>query len=201
MVAITATHFFISRHIIRSCADAWKNLSTNKRIALFDDIVRTGGLMTKGADRYRGAITESKYSLELKTDIADPPTWIHLALVLFTLLSIVNIEWSLLALFQLCIAVAILLINWSIGENWLLCFGDLGSSRSKSLFFIDGTARPRAISHMSGLIISENISFRSFIIGNIFESVLASLILWVLLLIPFFLVSGIILMAKSFFGL
>jgi len=169
--AITLAHFFVSRHIILSCADAWKHLSDIQRNALFDDIVRTGGILTKGANSYRGAITENRYSLELKTEITDPPTLVHFALVLFTLLTIVNIEWSLLALSQFCVAISLLLTNWKIGAGWVLCLGDLGSHRQTSAYFLDGTARPRGISYMSGLIISDNISFKNFLGGSIPESV------------------------------
>lgn len=198
--AITLAHFFVSRHIIRSCADAWVNLSASKRNALFDDIVRTGGLLTKGANDYRGAIAENHYSLELKTGVTDPPTWIHFTLVFFTLLAIVKIEWSLLALSQFCLAIAFLLTNWKIGAGWVLCLGDLGSNGSKSAYFLDGTARPRDISYISGFILSENISFRGFLGASIIEAIVASMMLWIFLLIPFFLISGIVIFVKTLAG-
>ncbi|MCG7625054.1 hypothetical protein [Epibacterium sp. Ofav1-8] len=195
--AITLVHFFVSRHIIRSCADAWSHLSNKQRNALFDDIVRTGGILTKGANTYRGAITESRYSLELKTEISDPPTWVHFALVLSTLLAIVNIEWSFLALSQFCFAIAFILTNWNIGAGWALCLGDLGSDRNSSAYFLDGTARPRGISYMSGLIISNNISFKNYLGGSVVEAAIASILLWILLLIPFLTISGLVLLGKA----
>lgn len=100
MVAITIAHLFVLRHIIRSCADAWIYLTIEKRNTLFDDIVRTGGLMTKGANSYRNAITESNNQLNLKTDFADPPTWIHFGLTIFTLIAIVDMELSIVNLFN-----------------------------------------------------------------------------------------------------
>tara|TARA_R100001369_G_C3316397_1_gene168169 strand:- start:1547 stop:2326 length:780 start_codon:yes stop_codon:yes gene_type:complete len=195
--AISLAHFFVSRHIIRSCADAWSHLSDRQRNALFDDIVRTGGILTKGANSYRGAITENKYSLELKTDIADPPTWVHFALVLSTLLATVDIEWSLLALSQFCFAIALLLTNWKIGAGWALCLGDLGSPRQTSAYFLDGTARPRGVSYISGIMISDNISFKNFLSGSIAEAAIASIILWMILLIPFLAISGLVILIRQ----
>lgn len=198
--AITLAHFFVSRHIIRSCADAWINLSVDKRNALFDEIVRTGGLLVKGANNYRDALIEGRYSLELKTEVADPPTWIHFTFVLLSLLSIVKIEWSLLALSQFCLAIAFLLTNWKIGAGWILCLGDLGSNGNNSAYFLDGTARPRGISYISGFILAENISFRCFLGSSIIEAMIASIILWVVLLIPFLLISAIIFCVSTLIG-
>lgn len=200
LLAITFAHFFISRHIIQSCADAWIHLGKRQRNSLFDDIVRTGGILTKGANSYRGAINQNSFSLELKTDIADPPTWVHIALVLSTLLAVVNIEWSLLALSQFCFAMALLLVKWKIGASWALCFGDLGSNEEKSAYFLDGSARPRGISYMSGIIVSENISFKSFLGSSIAEAVITSILLWILLLVPFFAISGLVLITKAITG-
>lgn len=197
LIAFTIAHLFVTRHIIHSCADAWIHLSANQRNALFDHIVRTGGIMTKGASTYRGAITESRYSLDLKTNIDDPRTWIHHVLVLLALLALVDIEWSLLALSQLCLALVVLMTNWKIGENWLLCLGDLGSPQEKSLYFLDGTARPRAISHTSGLIIGNNIGFRDFFLGSIMESILNAFLLWMILLLPFGFISFVIWLIRA----
>ena len=111
---ITFVHFFISRHIIRSCADAWKHLTNTRRNALFDKIVRTGGIITKGTDGYRDAIVNKNNRLELKTGFADQATWVHFTLILSTLLSTVDIEFSLSALSQFCFVIALILTNWKI---------------------------------------------------------------------------------------
>lgn len=197
MVALTLAHFFIARHIIMSCADAWNHLSIKSRNALFDDVVRTGGLLTKGANSYRDSLLETKFGLELVTSIKEPPTWLHYILVLLTFLSIVSIEWTFLALFQFCLALAIVLINWKIGESWVVCFGDLGSSTKKSRYFSDGSSRPRSISHGSGLTsISGHINFKKLSFRIFLVSVFWSIILWIFILIPFSLVYGAILLAK-----
>jgi hypothetical protein len=197
LIALTIAHLFVMRHIIQSCADAWLYLSADRRNALFDHVVRAGGIMTKGAHAYRGALTESKYTLDLKTNVGDPPTWIHHILVLLTLLALVNLEWSLLALSQLCFALVIVIINWKIGENWLLCLGDLGSSNERSRYFLDGTARPRVISHSSGLIIGRNIGYRQFLFGTVMEAAFSALVLWVVLLFPFALISLVVWLIRS----
>jgi hypothetical protein len=87
IAALTIAHFFVSKHIILSCADAWRHLDVKQRNSLFDESVRTGGIMTKGANKYCGAITKSEYKLELKTELSEPPTWVHHLLVLSVLLA------------------------------------------------------------------------------------------------------------------
>ncbi len=183
---LTLVHVFFMRYVIISCADAWQSLTLDSRNELFDHIVRTGGVLTKGANAYREALTEDEYTLNIRTSLNDNPTWIHHIIILLTFLALVDFEFSLLTLSQFCFALALALINWRIGESWLLCLGDLGSEKEKSVFFEDGTARPRSISRISGLSIGRNIGFRNFFFSAILESILNAFILWLLLLLPFF---------------
>jgi hypothetical protein len=191
ILGLTAAHLYISKHIIASCGDAWQNLETEARIALFDDIVRTGGLLTKGAHDYRDIIEDTKHSLKLRINISDTPTWLHHTLVTLTLLAMTGFEFSLLSLSQFCFGFAIVLVNWKIGEAWILCFGDLGSLRSKSVYFLDETVRPRKISHGSGItIVGGHLDYGNFFIRSASISLAWSLLLWLILLIPFFLIYG-----------
>lgn len=185
LVILTAAHVFVARHIIRSCADSWRHLEADERSALFDDIVRTGGLMTKGTDAYRDAITERGYVLELKTSPSEPSTWLHIVLISLVLLSVVHLEFNLLAVSQICLGIVIVLLNWTIGASWLLCLGDLGTRGDRSRYFIDGTARPRSISHVSGFVVSEHVGFPTFLRGSILEAAVVAMLLWFVLLIPF----------------
>jgi hypothetical protein len=109
-------------------------------------------------------------------------------------LGLVGIEWLFLSLSQLCFAMAIVMTNWKIGENWILCFGDLGSTKENSLYFIDGMARPRGISHISGFIISGHVNFKNYLYGSIIESLVTAVLIWVILLVPFLSISGVVLL-------
>lgn len=188
LIVITIAHIFVMRHIINSCADAWLHLSVDRRNALFDHIVRTGGLMTKGANKYRDAITESRYSLQLKTNVDDPPTWIHHVLIILTMLTLIEFEWSFLAFLQFFFAIVIIITNWTIGASSLLCLGDLGSQNDKSRFFIDGTARPRQIGHASGFFIGDNVDYRIFLLAGVVEAFIGAMMLLIALIIPFLII-------------
>lgn len=194
---ITAAHFFIMRHVVISAMDAWKNLNSAQRIAIFERIVRTGGILTKGAVSYRDALSESKNEISIKTNIADPPTWVHIALVSLVFLALVDIDLSLLSVAQFCFALIFCLINWKIGESWLLCLGDLGSFAEQSSYFADDNMGARYVSYTSGVVISENLKFRRFLLASIIEAFVSAVMLWVILLVPFSVISLIIWFAKG----
>lgn len=198
VLGLTLAHLFIAKHIIESCADAWINLTREDRISLYEDIVRTGGIMTKGANGYRDSIKEYRHSIELTTGISDSPTFIHYILVTLLLASFVEPEISLLALSQVCFGFAFVIVNWKIGENWIVCIGDLGTYNRKSLYFVDGTARPRSISHGSGITtISGHVGYGEFFILSMVKSIFWAMLFWVLILVPFLLVYGFLILFKK----
>ncbi|WP_459035483.1 hypothetical protein [Roseivivax sp. CAU 1761] len=165
LLFLSGAHFFVSRHVILSCGDAWTNLSLEDRGKLFEELVRTGGFLTKGAEKYRGSISVSSTQISLNTEISEPPTWVHILLVVLTFLSVVEFSWSAVSVFKLSVVIAVVYGNWKLGENWIICLGDLGSREGGSSYFIDGTARPRNISYASGFTINGNISFPSYFLS------------------------------------
>ena len=199
VMVLTVAHLFIAKHIIRSCADAWLNLSREDRLALYDDVVRTGGILTKGANGYRDSIKEHRHSIELQTNLSDPPTVVHFVLVTLVFTSIVEMEYSLLALSQVCIAYVFVSLNWKIGESWVVCIGDLGTYNNKSLYFFDGTARPRFIAKGSGVInITEHHNYGTFLFMNLWRQAATALFFWIILLVPFFIIYGFVVVFKSY---
>ena len=183
---ITALHFFVMKHILLSCIDAWKHLSLEERVAIYHKIVRTGGLMTKGAHAYRDAIiNENDGYLKLKTELGDGPTWIHISLAVMCVLALVEFNFSWMIAPQTSVAVVIIVVNWQIGSNWVLALADLGSCKHESVFFEEGHSGPRPISHVSGFFIGRNVSFLNFAIGTVLEALLATLMFGVLFGVSF----------------
>lgn len=185
-IVFTALHLFVMKHILISCADAWLNLPKDSRILIYESVVRSGGLMTKGAQAYRDSMSVAPNGdLLLRTELNQAPTWVHIALSILCFAALVDLQWSWLLVVQSSFALSVWISNWKIGSNWILALADLGSDKQHSDFFKKGETGPRKIGHISGFFIGKNIPTRSFVIETFIEMAFNAILVGIIFSIPF----------------
>jgi len=181
-IAFTALHLFILNHIVSSCWDAWKNLSTEERVGVYDSLVRNGGIMIKDTESYRDRMyVDASGELRLGTSTKESPVWVHMTLVLLSLTALVEFEWSIWTVFQLSFWFALMSINWKIGANYLMALADLGRDSDESVYFANEEKGARLISTASGFWLGENVDARKYSVSSVMETMFTTLFVFLFL--------------------
>lgn len=131
----TILHLAILRYIVHDLDRAWKCLKKSSRIDLYFRITGSGGLLVKGAERFRDCIDNRGGFLFVRITKEEPPSLIHWSVSFLAVIACIRYEASFDFVWTSVLAFVLVMVNWQIGSSWLVALSDFGRDSTKSYYF------------------------------------------------------------------
>jgi hypothetical protein len=140
--ALTIAHFYTGWLLNRSIYRLWKIHSDEKCLTVFQEVITTGWVFVRDLSP-RTKIVKTIFGIRMyEMRLDDPSTWATHVFALILMAAIIPFDYSNQRVFwgMVLVAIAITIINWTIGSFWLVSLSELAIPHKESIYLISKKA-------------------------------------------------------------